>query len=240
MTPIISRGFRGRRHEDGPPTASRPGSTSPTTFRSSRRAPPRIRHSRSGTSRSTARSTSRAAGRGRSSSRSRGDGHRRHPLRHKVVEARHDLEGRVGRHAARGRRDRGRVRRRILRRRLHDEPAAGGVTTARPGSRTRYDGEPLDPEHGGPARLLVPHLYFWKSAKWVRGLTLTSTDEPGFWERRLPRLRRPVAGTAVLGRLTWQLRRRPSRSYPRRRASRSPRHPGLAGPSSPASTSTSG
>jgi DMSO/TMAO reductase YedYZ molybdopterin-dependent catalytic subunit len=45
-----------------------------------------------------------------------------------------------------------------------------------------YGGEPLDPEHGGPARLLVPHLYFWKSAKWVRGLRLTPTDEPGFWE----------------------------------------------------------
>jgi DMSO/TMAO reductase YedYZ molybdopterin-dependent catalytic subunit len=46
----------------------------------------------------------------------------------------------------------------------------------------RYDDEPLEPEHGGPARLLVPHLYFWKSAKWVRGLTLTIEDEPGFWE----------------------------------------------------------
>lgn len=45
-----------------------------------------------------------------------------------------------------------------------------------------YDGEPLDPEHGGPARLLVPHLYFWKSAKWVRGLQLRDEDEPGFWE----------------------------------------------------------
>ena len=45
-----------------------------------------------------------------------------------------------------------------------------------------YDGEPLDPEHGGPARLLVPHLYFWKSAKWVRGLELRVDDEPGFWE----------------------------------------------------------
>jgi DMSO/TMAO reductase YedYZ molybdopterin-dependent catalytic subunit len=45
-----------------------------------------------------------------------------------------------------------------------------------------YDGSPLHPEHGGPARLLVPHLYFWKSAKWVRGLTLTLDDEPGFWE----------------------------------------------------------
>jgi DMSO/TMAO reductase YedYZ molybdopterin-dependent catalytic subunit len=45
-----------------------------------------------------------------------------------------------------------------------------------------YDGEPLDPEHGGPARLLVPHLYFWKSAKWVRGLALREENEPGFWE----------------------------------------------------------
>jgi len=45
-----------------------------------------------------------------------------------------------------------------------------------------FDGEPLEPEHGGPARLLVPHLYFWKSAKWVRGLTLLDHDEPGFWE----------------------------------------------------------
>ena len=45
-----------------------------------------------------------------------------------------------------------------------------------------YDGEPLDPEHGGPARLLVPHLYFWKSAKWIRALRLQDDDEPGFWE----------------------------------------------------------
>ncbi len=45
-----------------------------------------------------------------------------------------------------------------------------------------FDGGPLESEHGGPARLLVPHLYFWKSAKWVRGLTLTLDNEPGFWE----------------------------------------------------------
>jgi len=45
-----------------------------------------------------------------------------------------------------------------------------------------FAGEPLAAEHGGPARLLVPHLYFWKSAKWVRGLTLTIEDQPGFWE----------------------------------------------------------
>ncbi|MFA1539416.1 sulfite oxidase-like oxidoreductase [Actinomadura monticuli] len=45
-----------------------------------------------------------------------------------------------------------------------------------------YDGGELPPEHGGPARLLVPHLYFWKSAKWVRGIRLQADDEPGFWE----------------------------------------------------------
>lgn len=46
----------------------------------------------------------------------------------------------------------------------------------------RYEGEDLTPEHGGPVRLLVPHLYFWKSAKWVRGIRLVPDDEPGFWE----------------------------------------------------------
>ncbi len=46
-----------------------------------------------------------------------------------------------------------------------------------------HGGEPLPPEHGGPMRLVVPHLYFWKSAKWVRGLMFTDEDQPGFWEQ---------------------------------------------------------
>jgi DMSO/TMAO reductase YedYZ molybdopterin-dependent catalytic subunit len=46
----------------------------------------------------------------------------------------------------------------------------------------RFNGQDLAPEHGGPARLLVPHLYLWKSAKWVRGFTLMHEDKPGFWE----------------------------------------------------------
>jgi DMSO/TMAO reductase YedYZ molybdopterin-dependent catalytic subunit len=46
-----------------------------------------------------------------------------------------------------------------------------------------FDGQPLTREHGGPARLLVPHLYFWKSAKFVAGLRLLDHDEPGFWEQ---------------------------------------------------------
>jgi DMSO/TMAO reductase YedYZ molybdopterin-dependent catalytic subunit len=45
-----------------------------------------------------------------------------------------------------------------------------------------YDGAPLAPEHGGPARMVVPHLYFWKSAKWIRGLRVVERDQPGFWE----------------------------------------------------------
>jgi len=48
---------------------------------------------------------------------------------------------------------------------------------------TDHEGEPLPREHGGPARLLVPHLYFWKSAKWVQGIRVIDHDEPGFWEQ---------------------------------------------------------
>ena len=47
----------------------------------------------------------------------------------------------------------------------------------------RFEGQPLAPEHGGPARLVVPHLYFWKSAKWIRGLRFMANNEPGFWEQ---------------------------------------------------------
>lgn len=47
----------------------------------------------------------------------------------------------------------------------------------------RFDGAALEPQHGGPLRLLVPSLYFWKSAKWLRGLEVLDHDEPGFWER---------------------------------------------------------
>ena len=137
------------------------------------------------------------------------DDHERHPLRDEVVEARHGLGG-VSVDT-------------LLDEVEHDAAYVvafcdGGYTTNLPLEDVidgkawvafGYDGEPLDPEHGGPARLLVPHLYFWKSAKWVRGL------EPGrprraraSGRRRVPHVRRPVAGAAVLGRLkplTWQL-----------------------------------
>src|SRR4051812_47054430 len=106
----------------------------------------------------------------------------RHPLRDRLIEARHDVEGRLVDTLLDG-----------------AEPEAESVSAwCDDGYRTNlpledmtggqawiayeYDGEPLDPEHGGPARLLVPHLYFWKSAKWVRGLELLIEDRPGFWE----------------------------------------------------------
>jgi DMSO/TMAO reductase YedYZ molybdopterin-dependent catalytic subunit len=47
-----------------------------------------------------------------------------------------------------------------------------------------HEGKPLPPQHGGPVRMLVPHLYFWKSAKWIGGVRLLDHDEPGFWEVR--------------------------------------------------------
>jgi len=47
----------------------------------------------------------------------------------------------------------------------------------------RHNGQDLEPEHGGPVRLVVPHLYFWKSAKWIRGFEFLEEDYPGFWEQ---------------------------------------------------------
>ena len=69
----------------------------------------------------------------------------------------------------------------------------GGYTTTLPLADLRggtawvaftCEGKPLAPEHGGPARLLVPHLYFWKSAKWIRSMQFTDREEHGFWELR--------------------------------------------------------
>jgi DMSO/TMAO reductase YedYZ molybdopterin-dependent catalytic subunit len=60
----------------------------------------------------------------------------------------------------------------------------GDVTGGKAWVVWEHEGRPLPIEHGGPARLLVPHLYFWKSAKWVAGLRILDHDEPGFWETR--------------------------------------------------------
>ena len=74
-----------------------------------------------------------------------------------------------------------------------------------------YDGAPLTPEHGGPARLVVPHLYFWKSAKWIRGLRIVERDQPGFWESFGYHNRGDPGSKSAIGRLSgaatcrWQL-----------------------------------
>ena len=58
------------------------------------------------------------------------------------------------------------------------------LTTGKSMVALKYGGQPLERDHGGPARLLVPHLYLWKSAKWLNGLQFTERDEGGFWELR--------------------------------------------------------
>ena len=67
--------------------------------------------------------------------------------------------------------------------RLHDQPAARDVTGGKAWVVWEFDGQPLPIEHGGPVRMLVPHLYFWKSAKWITRFTLLARDQPGFWEQ---------------------------------------------------------
>ena len=112
---------------------------------------------------------------------------RRHPLRHDLVEVRHALARRLARHAVRRSRRRCRARHtcspspRPATRRTCRSPTS---PAARPGWRWRSTAQPLHRDHGGPARLLVPHLYFWKSAKFVAGITVLDHDEPGFWEVR--------------------------------------------------------
>ena len=182
------------------PAGPVPGRRLPRCSRPGRR---RTRRSRSGASRSPARWPSRRRGRGRSSRRCRARRSRST-----------STASRSGRSSTRSGRASRSTRCSTASRRRPSTCVAfcdGGYTTNLPledvtGGKAwvafGYDGEPLEPEHGGPARLLVPHLYFWKSAKWVRGLELRDDDEPGFWESRLPRLRRPVARAALLGRLS--------------------------------------
>ena len=179
---IISRGFRGR-GRDGPPDRVPPGqyltddfpvlSAGPTPHTPLEEWTFEIRGAR----------RARALDLGGAPGAAERGGHQGHPLRDQVVEAGHALAGRLGGHAARGCRPR---------RRYALAFCDGGYTTNLPIEDLtdgkawvayNYGGEPLEPEHGGPARLLVPHLYFWKSAKWVRGLQLLDEDEPGFWEQ---------------------------------------------------------
>ena len=110
-----------------------------------------------------------------------GGDHDGHPLRHEVDEARHALAG-LPVESLLGRGDRRQYLTAWSDGGYTTNLAVADVTGGQAWVAYLYGGEPLEAEHGGPARLLVPHLYFWKSAKWVRGLTLTPDNEPGFWE----------------------------------------------------------
>ena len=109
-----------------------------------------------------------------------------HPLRDALVALRRPLRGRAlerAREAGRAEAVRA-VRDRARRARLHVERAVQlprRTTSAL--LATHADGEPLTPDHGYPLRLVIPGKYFWKSAKWLRGIELSSVDKPGFWEK---------------------------------------------------------
>ena len=130
---------------------------------------------------------------------------RRHPLRHNVVEARHDASAAYPSTRCSPRPGR-------CRKRPTCSPSRHtGYTTNLPLADVTdgkawvvwdYEGRPLAAEHGGPARLLVPHLYFWKSAKWVAGCACSTTTSRVLGAQRLPRPRRPVARAALPGRLS--------------------------------------
>ena len=158
--------------------------TRPRTFRFSRKVRPRVSIWRRGNSRSTTARGLLRAGLGWSSGPAADDLARGHPLRHQVVSWTRRGQG----HHRRLLRSRHRAADRFLLAESHDDydtnlPVAdlvGGQAMVA----TRFAGAPIEAEHGGPARLLVPHLYFWKSAKWIKGLRFTVSDEAGFWELR--------------------------------------------------------
>ena len=111
--------------------------------------------------------------------------HDRHPLRDPVEQVRHELpRSALGRAGEAGEAEAGRaIRRRARGAGLHGERPARGPRRRERLIAYEADGDPLEPEHGWPLRLVIPSRYFWKSAKWLRGLELLSEDQPGFWER---------------------------------------------------------
>ena len=200
----FTRGFLGRGHEERDPRLPPGQYDTGRLAGADRRGHARPRHRHVDVHASRAWSSSRRRGRGTRSTpcrRRRYDG--RHPLRHHVVEARHDLRRRLGRHAARRRPARCRRRRTCWRARhtgyTTNLPLAD-VTGGKAWVVWEVDGEPLPVEHGGPARLLVPHLYFWKSAKWVAGPAAARPRRARLLgAQRLPRPRRPLARAALPG-----------------------------------------
>ncbi len=257
---FISRGFHGRR-DDADRDRVPPASTSRATSRCFSAGPtPHTPLRRLGRSRSSARSTSRASCWTWEESCAE-------PTRARLItvdiptasrkwsKLDTGLGGRLRRHAARG-----------VEHGAHTSLAFcdGGYTTnlparrtspaGRPGSRFGYDGEPLDPEHGGPARLLVPHLYFWKSAKWVRGARLLACRRARLLgDVRLPRsteTRGRSSGTRATerrraltdgrrGRGSTETREREDARARRRGLAGPPRRPARRRPARPPRTATS-
>ena len=210
MPPIISRGFRGRRREDAPGDRVPPGQYVTETFRCSPPGRRRIRRSTSGTFTISGEVDGRRAldlgGVPRAAERG---GHGRHPLRDEVVEARHAL-GRASRStrcstASTRRRVRGRGRRR----RLHDERAARGPHRRQGVGRLRVRRRAARRRSTAARRACSSRTSTsGRAPSGCAGCGCRRRTSPGFWEtQRLPQLRRPVAGTAVLGRLTWQVAR---------------------------------
>ena len=178
---IFTRGFRGRRR-DSSGRLHEPGQYLTDDFPVLSAGPtPRIsldawgihRHHRAG------RKPSVELGRADGFARRVGRGGR--SLRDALVQARYGLAWGLTRHPARRHRDGGRFRTRAQLRGLRTNLPLEDLLDGKAWVAYQYEGEELAPEHGGPARLLVPHLYFWKSAKWVRGIDLMLQDSPGFW-----------------------------------------------------------
>ena len=111
----------------------------------------------------------------------------RHTLRHRLEQAGHPLEGCTGVQPT-GAADRlpaSRARRGPRRQRMDHQPATGGTAAAKTCSwHTSTKAGRYRADHGGPVRLLVPRLYFWKSAKWLEGIEFTTDQRLGFWETR--------------------------------------------------------
>ena len=108
----------------------------------------------------------------------------RHPLRHALEQVRQRLDGRTHPrpHIAHQAQARGEAHHGAQPRRLHHQRPAGRAVDDDVLFAHSHDGKPLEKQHGWPLRLVVPKLYFWKSAKWVRGLVAMPDEKPGFWE----------------------------------------------------------
>jgi Oxidoreductase molybdopterin binding domain len=179
---IVSRGFRGRRERPGAELP--PGQYLVQDFPVlSAGPPPAIDPAGLGAGHHHRTRPPPGLGLGRLPSPAQRAGHRRPPLCHPLVQTRHQRTGGNAGHPARGGGHQRRLCPGVLLWRLQHQPALEDLPDDKAWVAFGYDGAALAPEHGGPARLLVPHLSLWKSAKWVRGIQPLDTDEPGFWER---------------------------------------------------------